>query len=131
MPKSRQHQHGNKRWGGGSYLKRWRCWWFVMARCGGQRWLQAVLLLLLPLHLLFFFSFLYFFFFFPFILLFSLFSTLSSLFCALLLYSLRLPCIYRKTRQTHGQGGHCAATPRLPEEARLLHLTTRGRPRSA
>jgi len=97
MPKSRQHRHGNKRWGGGSYLKRWRYWWFVMARCGGQRWLQAVLLLLLPLHLLFFF-FSVFFLFLSFSPLFPLFSTLSSLFCALLLYSLCLPCIYRKNR---------------------------------
>jgi len=37
--------------------------------------------------------------------------------------SLRLPCIYRKTGERHGWGGHCAAAPWLPEEARLLRFS--------
>jgi len=52
MSRPRPKWAGYKRWGGGSYLKRWRCWWFEMARRGGLWWLQAAPLLLLQPPLL-------------------------------------------------------------------------------
>jgi len=80
----------------------------------GLRW-PAELLLLLPLPPLFFVLFCFFFFFF-FSSVFSLYSSLSIFFFASVLllsffffppsspFLLRLPCIYRKTGETHGWG---------------------------
>ena len=37
--------------------------------------------------------------------------------------SLCLPCIYRKTGERHGWGGHCTVARLLPEEAHLLRFS--------
>ena len=100
---------------------------------GGSQWLQPLLSLCFPLFFFFVLSvfrpfFLFCFSFFSFLSVLSLVPSLlplSYLYSFLLsfLLPLHLPCIYRKIGERHGWGSHCATTPRLPGEARLLRFS--------